>query len=99
MVVVVSSTDVVVDELGISGPVVVVGAWDVVVVALARVVATDDGRSVTWSRTSATACDASAIATAVAAIQPAMSPSRRVFMATVWTTMGSYPPKQRLRVG
>lgn len=66
------------------------------VVSKARVVATLDGRSVTWSRTSATACEASRVAIAVAATQATTRPNRRLFMDPVWITSGCRRLKQGL---
>jgi hypothetical protein len=67
-----------------------------VVVSNARVVATLEGRSVTWSRTSATACEASRVAIVVAATQATTRPTRRLFMDPVWITSGCIRLKRGL---
>lgn len=68
------------------------------VVSRARVAAALEGRSVTWSRTMATACDASNIAKDAAKIQAATRPALFLFMRPVWPRQILGEPKRWLRL-
>lgn len=68
------------------------------VVSSARVAAAREGRSVTWSRTMATAWEARNIATDAAKIQAATRPTLLLFMFPVWPRQILGEPKRRLRV-
>jgi hypothetical protein len=83
------------EVVGVTGGSVLV----VVVDASAWVMAAREGRSVTWSRTIATAWDARNIAKPAAISHPTTIPALRLIMSPVWREAARWMPNGRLRMG